>query len=491
MDEERVGQIELGIPVAQAAIHYLGLKNRWRKQAIGKSTYLSKHLQQTVPAGSRAEEGEPAESMDAKVILEARRRIVGPNVTLLFDEPIHMVRGEGVHLYDADGNEYLDTVNNVAHVGHCHPKVTAAVTKALMTLNTNSRYLHQDVIRHAQLLLPTLPSSLEAVYWTSSGSEATELAVRIARAACPGALHVAVMDYAYHGHTCLANDLSPLKFNGPGGSGQPSFVHVLPCPDIYRQTNLDGRAAARKVIAEAHAAGARIGAFIAEPILSCGGQVVLPNGYLAAVYEEMRAEGAACIADEIQTGFGRVGRTFWAFQLHGVVPDIVTLGKPIGNGFPMGAVVVSRRLAKAFSNGTAYFATFGGCTAAGAAGVAVMEALQEEQLQGNAAVVGAYFKEQLQIMQQEFEVIGDVRGEGLMLGIELVDSKASKAPATLLANRVKEAAKCRERLLIAIEGPHSNVIKIKPPIVFSLKDVDKYLAALRKVLEEEQPLCPK
>ncbi|BDA49941.1 Ethanolamine-phosphate phospho-lyase [Coccomyxa sp. Obi] len=424
--------------------------------------------------------------MDYDTVLAKRRQHIGPNTTLVYKRPLHMVRGEGCRLYDADGNEYLDCVNNVAHVGHCHPKVTAAIAMQLATLNTNARYLHEGLVSYAEALTATFPEELSVAYFVNSGSEANDLALRIANCAAPGATHVAIMGGAYHGHTKAVIDLSPYKYEGPGGQGRQPYVHVLPCPDPYRNRHLDGRKAAREAIAEAHAAGGRICAFYCESVLSCGGQIILPEGYLQEVYEEMRAEGAVCIADEVQCGFGRAGDHFWVFEEQRVVPDIVTLGKPIGNGFPLGAVIVRPEFAAAFCNGMEYFNTYGGCTAAGAAGMATLRVIQEENFQARAARVGLYLTAKLNRLKERFEFIGDVRGTGLMIGIEIVDNKTSKKPAPNTATHIKEAMVAR-RVLLAVDGPHANVIKIKPPMVFAEAEADHLIAELTQVLEAGLP----
>ncbi|KAL4431001.1 hypothetical protein ABPG75_006257 [Micractinium tetrahymenae] len=437
--------------------------------------------------------------LDAAGILEKRRRHVGPNLALFFqDEPLHVVRGSGCELFDAEGTAYLDCINNVSHVGHAHPRVAAATGAQLSTLNTNSRYLSQGLVDYAEALVKLLPDPLQVVYMTVSGSEANDLAWRIActvaRAAQAVAgdtrpLHVACIDHAYHGHTSACIDISPYKFKGPGGMGRPVHVHVLPCPDTYRGENLDGAAAARAAIAAAEAAGGRLAAFFSESILSCGGQVFLPEGYLAGVYREMRAVGAVCVADEVQCGFGRVGRAFWAFELQGVVPDIVTFGKPCGNGFPMAGLVTTPQLAQGFAGpGMEFFATFGGCTAAPACGLAVLQVMREEGLQQNAAAVGAYCLARLRELQAEHpEVIGDVRGEGLMLGVELVTDGASRAPSPALARHLKTHAKRAHRVLLSTEGPFSNVIKVKPPLCFNTRQADAMVAALRDGLARLGP----
>ncbi|EIE23028.1 PLP-dependent transferase [Coccomyxa subellipsoidea C-169] len=424
--------------------------------------------------------------MDYDAVLAKRRAHIGPNTTLVYKRPLHMVRGEGCRLWDADGNEYLDCVNNVAHVGHCHPKVTAAIALQLATLNTNARYLHEGLSSYAEALTATFPEELSVAYFVNSGSEANDLALRIAHCAAPGATHVAIMGGAYHGHTKAVIDLSPYKYEGPGGEGRQPYVHVLPCPDPYRGQHLDGRKAAKAAIAQAHAAGGRICAFYCESVLSCGGQIILPEGYLREVYEEMHAEGAVCVADEVQCGFGRAGDHFWAFEEQGIVPDIVTLGKPIGNGFPLGAVIVQPKFAAAFSNGMEYFNTYGGCTAAGAAGMATLRVIQEENFQARAKRVGVYLTAKLKQLQQRFEFVGDVRGSGLMIGVEIVDNKDSKKPAPNAATHIKETMVARH-VLLAVDGPHANVVKIKPPMVFAEAEADHLIAELTQVLEEGLP----
>lgn len=428
-----------------------------------------------------------AEIFTAAQVALKRSALIGPNSALSFDEPLYIVQGRAQYLYDAEGNQYLDCCNNVAHVGHCHPKVTAAVTKQLETLNTNSRYLHDKLVVLAERITQKMPEPLRVMYAVCSGSEANDLALRVARANAPGAWHVAVIEGAYHGHTTATLDLSPYKFDGPGGMGKPPHVHVLPCPDVYRGENLDGRAAAQAAVEAAHQAGGRISAFYCESILSCGGQVVLPAGYLQQVYQVMHQEGALCIADEVQCGFGRVGSHFWGFQLQSVVPDMVTLGKPIGNGFPMGAVIMSQKLAKGFSNGMEYFNTCGGCTGAAAAGVAVLEAIDQDKLQQNAHDVGSYLTHALQALQKDYPCIGHVRGLGLFLGIEMV-IPGSQRPAPATAKFVKEGLKKR-RVLVSTDGHHNHVIKIKPPMCFDRTSADSLVTHLVDLMKLGVPLA--
>ncbi|MEW5314880.1 MAG: hypothetical protein WDW38_006343 [Sanguina aurantia] len=365
------------------------------------------------------------------------RSHIGPNTTLNYDTSggaVTVVRGQGCYLFDDEGHKYLDAINNVTHVGHCHPAVTAAVCKQLSTLNTNSRFLHPSQKVYVSRLLATLPEQLEVAYLVTTGSEANDLALRICTGmSTVGATHVAVIGGAYHGHTQALIDLSPYKFWGTGGGGKPNHVHVMPCPDPYRGEHLDGRRAARGAIAAARRAGGRICAFYAESLLSCGGQVIFPPNYLKEVYEEMRAEGAVCIADEVQCGFGRIGASFWGYELYGVEPDIVVLGKAIGNGYPLAAVVVSRQAADAWHNGMEYFNTYGGSTAAIAAGLATLTAVQEEGMMAKSAQTGVYLLSRLKALQPLFPCMGDVRGSGLFAGIEVVTDPVSKTHAPMVA----------------------------------------------------------
>jgi ethanolamine-phosphate phospho-lyase len=441
--------------------------------------------------------------METEEIVEKRQNLLGPNMALFFaEQPLHIVKGRGCELFDAEGNSYLDCINNVSHVGHAHPRVAAAVSQQLFTLNTNSRYLHEGLVTLAERLCETLPSPLQTVFPVVSGSEANDLAWRIACSYVEKhglndgkLLHVCCVDSGYHGHTSTVIDFSPYKFWGTGGKKQAAHVHVLPCPDVYRGKNLDGKAAAREVLASAAAAGGHIAAFFCESIISCGGQIFLPDGWIEDVYTEMRSSGAMCVADEVQCGFGRVGSTFWAFQQHKgtagsatvtatTTPDILTIGKPMGNGFPCASVVTTPTLADAFNNGMEFFATYGGCTAAAAAGLAVLDVLHEEKLLQNATEVGAYCVEALLKLKNQYpNIIGDVRGLGLMIGVELVTSATTKLPAPSTAAFIKSHSKMTHKVLLSTEGPYASVIKIKPPMCFSRADVDRMVAAMADAFE--------
>lgn len=450
-------------------------------------------------------------------LLERRAARIGPSLSISYRRPLHIVRGWKQHLYDADGREYLDCVNNVAHVGHAHPGVVDALARQAAVLNTNTRYLHEKLLALAERLTATLPAPLEVCYFVNSGSEATELALRLARAAT-GRRDAVVLDAAYHGNTSAAVDLSPYKFDGPGGGGAPDWVHVAPLPDPYRGRYRasdaeiaaaarapSGRDAARDrpgppdhpadaelaqryardvaaAAAEAEPNGG-VAAFFAESLASCGGQIVYPDGFLSAAYAAIRDAGGVCVADEVQVGFGRVGRRFWGFETQDAVPDIVTMGKPMGNGHPVGAVVTTREIAAAFDNGMEYFNTFGGNPVSCAVGLAVLDIIDDEGLQAHAARVGDRLLAGLRELAGRHAAIGHVRGQGLFVGAELVTDRRERTPATRLAKAAVEAMRER-RILLSTDGPDANVIKIKPPLPFDDADADRVVEELDEVLAE-------
>ncbi|NND01544.1 MAG: aminotransferase class III-fold pyridoxal phosphate-dependent enzyme [Acidimicrobiia bacterium] len=414
-------------------------------------------------------------------ILERRDRAMGHALSLSYSTspsgPLHIIRGEGAYLYDTMGRRYLDCVNNVAHVGHSHPDVVAAATDQMFLLNTNTRYLHDNVITYAERLLEELPDHLDVMYFTNSGSEANELALRMARATTERR-GIAVLDHGYHGNTSSMVELSPYKFNGPGGDGQPEWVTVLPLSDPYRpEPDRDYRAVCEWLLDERPP----VAGLIAESIVGCGGQVMPDTGDLHSAYEAVKERGGVCIADEIQTGFGRVGSHFWAFELHGLEPDIVTMGKPIGNGHPMGAVATTADIADDFNNGMEYFNTFGGNPVSAAIGIAVLEVIEEEGLQDHARKVGSYLLTELRRLMDSHDAIGDVRGNGLFLGMEFVTDRESKIPNPAVTAAVVGNAK-ENGVLLSIDGPHHNVIKIKPPLVFSTEDADRLVGVVHTAL---------
>lgn len=421
-------------------------------------------------------------------LLAARRDRLGPSLSVSYHDPLEIVRGEGQYLFDRAGARYLDCVNNVCHVGHCEPRVVAAGQRQLAVLNTNTRYLHESILEYARRLTATLPPELSVCYFVNSGSEANELALRLARTHT-GARDVVVLEHGYHGNTQALIDVSHYKFAGRGGQGAPETTHVVPLPDPYRGSHkgyeaASGAAYARHVEAaweRVIASGRRPAAFLAESISGCGGQVVFPAGYLAGAYAATRAVGGVCIADEVQVGFGRVGRAFWGFELQGVVPDIVTLGKPIGNGHPMAAVVTTPEIAASFANGMEYFNTFGGNPVSCAIGLAVLDVIEGDGLQAHAREVGTHFINRLRELGTRHDLVGNVRGEGLFIGVELVRDRATLEPAAAEADAVVEAMRHRG-ILLSTDGPHHNVIKIKPPLVFTRENADEVVAALDEVL---------
>jgi 4-aminobutyrate aminotransferase-like enzyme len=421
-------------------------------------------------------------------LLAERRRLLGPSLSLSYRTPLHIVRGEGAWLFDAAGRAYLDCVNNVAHVGHANPRVVEAGIAQMRLLNTNTRYLHETVVRYAVRLTALLPEHLEVCYFTNSGSEANELALRLARTAT-GRPDVATVDVAYHGNTQRLVEVSPYKFNGPGGARRRADVQVVPLPDRYRGPHRgDGAevgpaylAEAEEVLAIARAAGHPAGALIAEAIPSVAGQIVPPPDWLAGLFDAARAIGAVPIADEVQVGFGRVGSAVWAFEAQGARPDIVTMGKPIGNGHPLGAVVTTRAIADAFANGMEYFNTFGGNPVSAAIGLAVLDVIADEGLQEHARLVGERLLAGLRELAGRHDAIGDVRGAGLFVGFELVRDRATRAPdaelASELVNRAADAG-----VLLSTDGPDHDVIKIKPPMVFAAADADRLVETVDAVL---------
>jgi len=414
--------------------------------------------------------------------LAARRRVIGPNLSVAYRRPLKIVRGWMQYLYDDTGRRYLDAYNNVPHVGHSHPRVVRAATEQMLLLNTNTRYLHDTLAGFAARLVATLPPPLRICYFVNSGSEANELALRLARAHTHRR-DVIVLDAAYHGNTTTLIDISPYKFNGPGGEGAPPWVHVLPLPDSYRGQYRRGDPRAGERYAEFARHVRNPSAFIAESAPSVGGQILLPDRYLASVYAIVRAAGGVCIADEVQTAYGRMGTHFYAFEAQRVVPDIVVLGKPIGNGYPLGAVVTTAEIAASFDNGMEFFSTFGGSTVSCAAGLAVLDVVEEERLQEHARTTGAVLIERLRALAGDHPLVGDIRGSGLFVGIELVKDRETLQPAAAEASDVSNRMRDRG-ILLGTDGPFHNVIKIRPPMPFSAADAEHLAMTLSEILAD-------
>ncbi|WP_282610589.1 aminotransferase class III-fold pyridoxal phosphate-dependent enzyme [Pelagibius sp. Alg239-R121] len=421
----------------------------------------------------------------AEELLEQRRKRLGSNLSVSYkDNPLKIVRGEDVWLIDDQGRAYLDCYNNVAHLGHAHPGVVGALSEQAAKLNTNTRYLQDGLIDYAERLTSTLPDPLSVCYFVCSGSEANDLALRMARAHTRQS-DVIVVDWAYHGHLAPLIEVSPYKYKRKGGHGQPEHVHEVPLPETYRApddwpSEELGRRYAEPVRSIAQMLACRNkspAAFIAETIPSVGGQVFLPRDYLSAAYGHAREAGAVCIADEVQVGFGRNGRHMWAFQGHDVVPDIVTMGKPIGNGHPMAALVTTPEIAASFDSGMEYFNTFGGNSVSCAVGLAVLDALEQENLLENARIIGDYLLSGFRQLQQKYDAIGDVRGEGLFFGLDIVSDRTSKAHDSDTAGRVVERMKARG-VLAGTDGPYDNVIKMRPAMTFSREHASLLLEVL-------------
>ncbi|CAB4880976.1 unannotated protein [freshwater metagenome] len=417
-----------------------------------------------------------------------RRYVLGRSLSLAYDEPLEIVRGEGIHLIDQAGRRFLDMVNNVCHVGHCHPRVVAAGQRQMAVLNTNSRYLHDNLVEYSHRLTATLPDELSVVFMVNSGSEANDLALRLARA-YTGHRDVITVDHAYHGNVTSIVEVSPYKFAGPGGEGRSDHVWVAEMPDLYRGRLRYGHhdagagyaSSVADQISAIHGLGRDPAAMFSEGILGTGGMLALPDGYLRAAYAHIRAAGGVCIADEVQIGFGRVGSHMWAFETQGVVPDIVTMGKPIGNGHPMAAVVTTPAIAAAFANGMEYFSTFGANPVSAAIGLAVLDVIRDERLMHNAAVVGDQMMTGLRQLAQRHPIIGDVRGHGLFIGVELVRDRSTLEPAAAELGTVVEWMKAHG-VLLSTEGPLHNVLKVKPPVVFSHDNCSEFLDKLDTAL---------
>jgi 4-aminobutyrate aminotransferase-like enzyme len=418
---------------------------------------------------------------DLKALLARRKKLLGPAYRLFYAEPVHIVRGEGVWLFDSEGRKYLDMYNNVPHVGHCHPHVVEALTRQIATLNTHTRYLHENVLEYAERLTDKLPAALDTAMFSCTGSEANELALRIARA-CSGGSGIIVTDFAYHGNTKAIYEISTEDIPA---TEVPDYVVTVPTPDVYRDdaTGTQFAESVTKALTLLERRGIRPAAFIIDTIISSGGVIATPPGYLRRTAELVREAGALFIADEVQPGFGRTGRNFWGFEVDEFVPDIVTMGKPMGNGHPLAATVTRRELAEEFSRHAHYFNTFGGNPVSCAAGLAVLDVIEQENLQQNALDVGLYFNEGLAALAKKYPVIGDIRGDGFFKAVEFVVDPETREPAGELTRAVVEGLRNR-RVLTGRTGKNENILKLRPPMVFSRANADFFLHELDEVLTE-------
>ena len=409
--------------------------------------------------------------------LDLRNQFISKGQSVSYTSPISMESAALQYMYDDQGNSYIDCVNNIMHVGHCHPHVVTAAQRQLAKLNTNTRYLYDSLTTYAERLLNKLPSNLDKLFFVNSGSAATDLAIRLARTYTKRDEFI-VIDQGYHGNTQIGIDVSSYKFDSKGGEGARSHIHKLAMPDTYRYSK-SGAQYAEQVNGIVDLG--QIAGFIGESILSCGGQLVLPDGYFEHIYEKIRTAGGVCIADEVQVGFGRVGEQFWGFELQGVEPDIVIMGKPIGNGHPLAAVATTTPIAESFDNGMEFFSSFGGNPVSCEIGMAVLDVIEDEGLQAHAKELGRYILGQWRTLQQQYDCIGDVRGVGLFLGIEFVKSRTTKEPDGELAESIVNEMKALH-FLLSTDGPYHNVIKFKPPMVFGYKEADLLYSALSTVL---------
>ncbi|WP_136065317.1 aspartate aminotransferase family protein [Modicisalibacter radicis] len=420
-------------------------------------------------------------------LLARRYRVMGHHTPLFYDEPLHLVRGEGVWLWDSEGNRYLDVYNNVPHVGHCNPRVVEAMSRQAATLNIHTRYLHDNIVDYLERLTGTFDDGLQMAMLTCTGSEANELALRMARF-CTGAQGIIVSDFAYHGNTEAVAEM------GTGFMPEARTtrrVKSFPIPDTYRPLDgLAGEALAQayadrvqQAIDEFHAEGIKVAGILVCPDFANEGLLDVPPGFLEKAVAKVRQAGGVFIADEVQAGFGRSGRHFWAHQWYDVTPDIVAMGKPMGNGYPLAGVVARPDMIEAFSKEAMYFNTFGGTPVACAVGMAVLDALEEDGLMHNAVTTGAYVAEGLRRLQQKHELIGDVRDLGLFFGVELVKDRASKAPAQAETRRLINLMRDKGVLISKI-GVHDAILKLRPPMPFQTEHADILLHTLDEALTQ-------
>jgi 4-aminobutyrate aminotransferase-like enzyme len=418
-------------------------------------------------------------------MMARRARLMGPNVPTFYATPVHLVRGQGVTVWDANGQAYIDCYNNVPHVGHCHPYVTEAIARQARTLNTNTRYITDQSVVYAERLSELSSEGLTAVVFVNSGSEANDLAWRMAKAFTGNSGGLA-MDFAYHGVSEAMDAFSPS--NAPAHWRAP-HIRLLPPPDVYRcpfgpevnEIGVSYAAMAEPLIADLQEQGYGVAAAMIDSAFMSNGILNAPPGYLMEIAMRVRGAGGLLIADEVQSGFGRMGTAFWGHRHHGVTPDIITIGKPAGNGHPVGAVITRPEILSHFLRTGPFFSTFGGNNVACAAGIAVLDVIRDENLVENARVVGSYLRNGLADLMAHHSVIGDVRGVGLAIGVELVRDRATREPATAETARLLNLLR-DEGVLLGGEGRFGNVLKVRPPIVFSREDANVAVAAMQRAL---------
>jgi len=423
--------------------------------------------------------------MNHEDILTRRYRLLGKHSPLFYDKPLHLVRGEGVWLYDADGRRYLDAYNNVPVVGHCNPQVVEALTRQASMLNIHTRYLHENIVNYAERLTATFDDTLSMAMFACTGSEANEIALRIARH-CTGGMGIIVTDFAYHGNTTAVAEL------GTGFMPEASNaknVRAIPIPDSYRGLHgLQGTALAQAYADEVQqaidsfaAAGIQLAGMLVCPEFANEGLLNVPSGFMEMAIERVRHAGGLYIADEVQGGFARTGTHLWSHQWDQVTPDIVTLGKPMGNGHPISGVIARAELIDEFGRTAMYFNTFGGNPVSCAVGLAVLDEIEHNNLLKQVTQVGSYVASGLRKLQEKYELIGEVRDRGLFFGLELVTDRQSKEPAGAEAKRLVNAMRDRGVLISKI-GRFDNILKIRPPLVFNREHGDFLLATLDDAL---------
>lgn len=421
---------------------------------------------------------------DIETLIADRKRLLGPNVSTFYEDPVHVVKGEGVWLWDSEGRKYLDCYNNVPVVGHCNPRVVEAICRQAGTLNTHTRYLHDGILDYVEKLTGTMDPSLDTAVLTCTGSEANDIALRMAEG-MTGKRGIIATDATYHGNTALVSQLS--KSNVPTvGFGLDQYFRFVDAPDSYRNPDPDGTlfaAAVAREIAAHEASGTGFAALVLCPYFLNEGFPNNPDGWLAPTARVVREAGGLLICDEVQSGFGRTGTHMWAHEKMGVVPDILTLGKPMANGHPVGGVVTRAETMAAFRSGYRYFNTFGGNPVSAAAALAVLREIQERGLVENARVVGDHAQARLRDLMARYEVIGDVRGSGLIFGAEMVLDRATKAPASAYTDRLINAMRHKGFILSKL-GRHKNALKIRPPMVFSIDNADILFDGLDEVLRD-------
>ncbi|MCG2574418.1 MULTISPECIES: aspartate aminotransferase family protein [Acinetobacter] len=427
---------------------------------------------------------EHADALDTETrkLTDKRSKILGDSYRLFYRNPVHLVRGEGQYLWDAAGNQYLDVYNNVASIGHCHPAVIEAVNAQMKMLNTHTRYLHENILDYTEELLKTVPSEVDRAMYMCTGSEANDLAIRIARE-YSGGTGIIVSQEAYHGTSSLTSGCSPAL-----GTGQAldATTRLVPAPDYYRiQTEDLGdwfAAQIQQQIDDMKAHGIKFAGFLADSIFSSDGVMPNPVGFLKKAVDVVHANGGIFIADEVQPGFARTGDAFWGFARHGIVPDVITTGKPMGNGIPVSGLLAKGDVLAAFSDQIPYFNTFGGNPVSMAAAQAVLKVIQEEELQAHSKKVGALLQAELAKLMDKHECVGDVRGAGLFIGFELVKDRDSKTPDKALALDLIEELRNTHRVLTSVAGPYGNVLKLRPPLAFQAHDIDWLVNALDQAI---------